>query len=166
MKTRVITLKQFKILRLTSLSAFYQKTAKIFEEIGYKRGIGIANHSLGEMFIEIQQYEKAEKHLLRAENILKEIGDKKMLLGVYVALALLKCKGSIVETRKSRHKELQNEMMKYVEKSLNFAKELDSKPDMASYCYAHGNIYASIGNFKKAEENFKKAIKLYEELIY
>ena len=41
---------------------------------------------------------------------------------------------------------------------------LDSKPDMASCYFAHGNIYTSIGDFEKAEANFKKAIKILEEL--
>ena len=143
---------------------FYQKAIKIFEEIGYKRGIGMANHYIGKIFLEITQYDKAARYLLKSENILKEIGDKKTLFGVYTALAMLKCKRSLVETEKSQYGELQKEVLEYVDRSLNFVKELGSRPDMASCCFAHGNIYASIGNFKKAEENFKKAIKIYEEL--
>lgn len=143
---------------------FYQKAMKIYEEIGYKRGIGIANHNLGKIFLEITQYDKAARYLLKSENILKEIGGKKTLFGVYTALAMLKCKKSLVETEKSQSKELQKEVLEYIDEALNFVKELGSKPDMANCYFAHGNIYASIGNFKKAGKNFKKAIKIYEEL--
>jgi tetratricopeptide (TPR) repeat protein len=114
--------------------------------------------------LEITQYGKAEKYLLKSENILKEIGDRKTLFEVYAALVMLKCKRSLGKTKKSQHGELQKEVLEYVDRSLNFVKELGSRPDMASCCFAHGNIYASIGNFKKAEKNFKKAIKIYEEL--
>ncbi len=143
---------------------FYQKAVKLFEEIGYKRGIGVAKHYLGRIFLEIGQYNKATQQLLKSENIFNEIGDKKSLFGVYTALALLKCKKSSARIQKSQPGELPKDVQEYINKALNFATELGSKLDMASCHFTNGRIYASIGDFQKAKENFEDAIKIYEEM--
>lgn len=143
---------------------FYQKAIKLFEEIGYKRGIGMINHNLGTIFLEITQYKKAAHYLLKSENILKKIGDRKTLLGVYLALAMLKCKRSIKETGKAQRGKLHKEALGFVDRASNIVKELGSKSDMASCYFTHGQIYTSMGDFEKADEKFNKTIKIYEEL--
>ncbi|TES94234.1 MAG: tetratricopeptide repeat protein [Candidatus Cloacimonadota bacterium] len=136
----------------------YQKSLTIFEGISDKQKMGISNSSLGSLFLEIGELSKAKKYLLKSEEIAKELGDKYNLISVYTSLARLKNAG--VKPTGSPDKDA----LSYADLAFKLAREIDSKSKTASCNFTYGGIYAAAEDFKKAEEYFKKAIKIFEEL--
>jgi len=141
----------------------YQKYLRVSEEIGEKQGIGRANGFLGQIFLELDELAKAEKFLFEAEKVLNEIGDRDTLSGVYIGLAATKSKKVLVSSQELQTKELVKEPLWYADKALKIAFEMNSISKKGECYFVYGKIYTSVNDFKMAEENFQKAIEIFEK---
>lgn len=142
----------------------YQKFLEISEEIGYKRGVGIANCNLGGLLLETNGLDKAESYLLKSKEILEEIGDKSTLISACALLAELESRRQVLECGAVALERPNKKALGYAKQAVQFAEELGSKPGQASCYFMYGKIYSTTNDFKSAEENFKKAIEMFEVL--
>lgn len=152
---------------------FVQESLKIFQNIGDKHGIGAAHCGLGEMFLKLNELDKAEEHLLISEKLFTDANAKYEFIPLYLNLALLKTAkiqrdieqspAEHLKTDKQR-KALDEDVQKYMQMALEFSKQQGAKFREACCYLVYGKIYASIDDFKNAEENYKKAISMCEEM--
>lgn len=138
----------------------YYTYLKTSQEIGDKRSVGIVSVDLGFLNTETGELDKAAEYLLQAETILKEVGDKSTLIAAYTRLGELKnaetnLKGLSIKVKGA---------LEYVARALELAEELDSQPDRATCYLVYGKLYTTALDFENAEENFKKAIEMFDEL--
>lgn len=134
--------------------AHFQKYLDISEQIGDKVGMSAALGNLAILFLRINKLDKAEEYLLRTERILRELGNKQLLITAYTYLAevqLLK-KGSIKKA------------LEFTDNALSLAEEIGSKPGMAESYHMYNRIYGSMKEYSRAEENLQRAVKLLTEV--
>ncbi len=146
-------------------AALYQKGLTMAEEIGDKRGIGMRNLSLGELFLLAGDLDQATSYLVKSEKILEEIEEKSGLILVYNRIAELKILEEGLRPVETKQKAGPNkDALKYNDRALKLARESGTKLGEARCYCVDGKIYAAASDFKKAEENFKKAIDIFEAL--
>lgn len=126
----------------------------IAEDIKDKRGIGTAAYHLGELYLNNGAMKRASRYLEKAEILLKEIGNKYMLISVYRDLAILKMKSSDKKSKQSY------EALKCNSKALTLAQKMNSRFQLARCYRVHGRIYGCNNNGKSAHFYFKKALKI------
>lgn len=142
--------------------AFFQEAIKAFEETGDKSGTAMAIADLGGLLVETGELGGAKVHLLRAEAILEEVMDRFVQVSLYRKLGDLAMRDMMPEIEERPG--LDKTALKYAELALKIARELMSKLEQADCHYLLGKIYAVAGDFKKADENFVKALKFFEEI--
>ena len=138
----------------TIAQAHFQRYLEISEEIGDKVGISAALGNLAILFLRIDELDKAEEYLLKTEQILKELGNKGLLIVAYVHLAEVQFakKGSLEKA------------LEFAHKGWLIATEIGSKPGKADCYLIYAKIYASMQELPKAEENLQNAIKFYTDI--
>ena len=132
----------------------FQKALEIFEEIGDKTAISAALGNLAIIFLAVGEIDKAEKNLLKTEQILTELGNKELLINTYhyMAQVQLAKKAPIEET------------LKFANQALSLAETIDSDIGRADAYTNYTRIYAMVKDFAKVEENFEKAAKIYRKI--
>ncbi len=132
----------------------FQKALEIFEEIGDKTAISAALGNLAIIFLAAGEIDKAEKNLLKTEQILTELGNKELLINTYhyMAQVQLAKKAPIEET------------LKFANQALSLAETIDSDIGRADAYTNYTRIYAMVKDFAKVEENFEKAAKIYRKI--
>ncbi len=142
--------------------SYLQHSLTVFEEMGDPSGIAMANCDLGGLLVEMGEWDDAQAHLAKAETVLKETSDKFVLISLYrkqAGLALLR-QVSGAGTQRAYDKDA----LQYAEAALVLARELKSRLEEADCCHLLGRVYTVLGEDARAEENFKKALSLFEEM--
>lgn len=130
-----------------------QKKIKMSEESGDLHGAGLAACNLGELYLIMGEPTKAEEYLLKAEGIFKKTIDQPSLIIVSTLIAELRNSQSNSTTA-----------IKYADQAYELARELKAKSELGTCYLTYGKIYTSTPDFKKAEDNFQKAIGIFSEL--
>jgi len=128
------------------------------EEIGYRKGAGIASLNLGTLSLEAGDWAEALRFLLQAEAIMNEVQDKLTVIEVYTLLALVKSKTSGPTSLPDP------EALAYLEKAAALTREIGSKYTLPRIHFVYGMVYAAAGDFPRSEEEFKQAVAMYAEL--
>jgi tetratricopeptide (TPR) repeat protein len=119
--------------------ATYQLSLKISERIGDLWSEAYICSGMGEVYTALQQYEKASTNLFKAEEYLKKIQDKDLLVAVYQQIAANYLKQDQFGLAE-----------RYALKSLTMAQQIKSKTKTA-------NAYRTLSEINEAEGNFKAA---------
>jgi signal transduction histidine kinase len=152
-----------KILYLLSTAYYFSNPDKaldyaeqcldVSEQIGYKKGIGIANNSMGLILSQKGDYLPALVYLEKALKIGLEIGDKKVIAGAYNNM------GMIYSEQGNYHEGLKNYYA-----SLKIKEEMGDKRGIANSYGNIGIIYSSQGNNPEALKNYFASLKIKEEI--
>jgi len=134
-----------------ALSNYLDATA-IFEKIGDKRGLGLAQMGVANVFSTTESHQEAKKYYRKSYQNLINIEEK------YASWSMNNMAISMM------HLNEDDSAMLYFEKSLAIKLKLGDDYG-ASYTYTDiGTLYEKLGQDKKAFENYKKAISLKSTL--
>ncbi len=152
-----------KILYLFSTAYYFSNPDKaqdyakqclaVSEQIGYKKGIGIANNSMGLILYDKGDYLPALEYLKKALKTGLEIGDKKVVAGAYNNI------GSIYAEQGNYPEGLKNYLA-----ALKIKEEIGDKRGIANSNGNIGNIFSSQGNNPEALKYYFASLKIKEEI--
>ncbi|MEW6687292.1 MAG: tetratricopeptide repeat protein, partial [Candidatus Edwardsbacteria bacterium] len=131
----------------------YQKRLKISEEIGDKRGIGIASNNLGIVYHDKGDYDKAVEYYQKYLKISEEIGDKQ---SIGIASGNL----GIVYYDKGDY----DKAVELYQKGLKICEEIGNKRGIGRASNNLGIVYHYKGDYDKAVELYQKYLKICEEI--
>ena len=132
---------------------YFQRSLKVFEEIGDKHGISGISNNMGMIWNSQGENSKALGYYQSSLKSYKEIGDTKGSAGVINNI------GSIYEQQKDFPKALE-----YYQRSLKVYEEIDNKSGSSSAIGNIGIIYYQQGNYPKALEYHQRSLKLKQEI--
>ncbi|MEP7171607.1 MAG: tetratricopeptide repeat protein, partial [Bacteroidota bacterium] len=132
---------------------YAEQCLAVSEQIGYKKGIGIANNSMGLILSDKGDYLPAFEYLKKALKIGLEIGDKKVIAGAYNNI------GMIYSMQGNYPESLKNYLA-----ALKIKEEIGDKRGIANSYGNIGNIYSSQGNNPEALKNYFASLKIKEEI--
>jgi signal transduction histidine kinase len=125
---------------------------RIYQEVGYKRGIAMAYNNLGNIYNRLGNYPEALKNYFAALKIQEEIGDKPNIAGSYDNI------GAVYMDQGNSAEALKNYFT-----ALKIYEELDDKRGKAENLNNIGSIYDDQSNSAEALKNYFTALKLDEE---
>jgi signal transduction histidine kinase len=128
---------------------------RIYQEVGYKRGIAMAYNNLGNIYNRLGNYPEALKNYFAALKIQEEIGDRPNIAGSYDNI------GAVYMDQGNSDEALKNYFT-----ALKIYEELDDKRGKAENLNNIGSIYEDQGNPAGALNIFFAALKLDEEFGY
>jgi tetratricopeptide (TPR) repeat protein len=130
-----------------------EKHIAISREVEDQLGEGLACSDLGAVYLQIGEFEHAEGNLSKARKLLEEIGNKGNLIDLYNNLSELnmKFKGSCEAAEE------------FASNALELSEELENRSGIAQSLVSLARIEAKEQK-GKAEERYRKAIEIYEEL--
>ena len=132
---------------------YHEKSLKIRQEIGDKKGIGDCYSNIGIIYKIQGNYEKALECYEKTKKIDKEIGNKS---GMGISYNNI---GNIYTEQGNYEMALE-----YYEKSLKIRQEIGDKKGIGD-CYSNiGIIYKIQGNYEKALEYHEKNLKIKQEI--
>jgi tetratricopeptide (TPR) repeat protein len=111
------------------------------------------------VYLKMDQFDKADENLTRAERILSGTGDKITLIDVYSCLAEAK-QGIATKTENTPD----SDALAYADKAMQYAEELKLKQNIATCHYVYAKLYTAVDDFKTAEKHFENAIRLFKEM--
>jgi tetratricopeptide (TPR) repeat protein len=132
---------------------FYQKSLKLRENAGDKKGIAAVLGNIGNVYNDMEDFDNAIKYQILSLEIDLEIGNKS---GV----------GSSYNNVANAYKKMgrQEEAKEYYLKSLAIKEELGDKQGIANTINNLGDIEEIAGNFPRALEYYQKSYALEKEL--
>jgi len=136
---------------------------QLAEETGYKKGVALALYSLGILYKNQGNFDKAIEHQLVALKINKELEqlpDEKLARAGKDGVAQNYNAMGIVFSRKGDF----GKSIEYYLKALKIMEELNDKRSIVGAFSNIGSTYAFQGNFEKALEYFQQSLKTVEEL--
>ncbi len=132
---------------------YAEQCLAVSEQIGYKKGIGIANNSMGLILFDKGDYLPALVYLKKALKTGLEIGDKKVVAGAYNNI------GSIYAEQGNYPEGLKNYLA-----ALKIKEEIGDKRGIANSNGNIGNIFSSQGNNTEALKYYFASLKIKEEI--
>ena len=117
----------------------FETALKIWKEIGYQRGEGILYNSLSEFFSKQKKYEQAIEYLLKGEQLLQQVDDKRSLQRSYLKIAenyLL-----LNDADQAKH---------YLEMAENINPETTPYEHLQEFNRLNSKLQALSGNYKEA----------------
>ena len=134
---------------------YYQRSIKIFEQEGDKRGLAFNLNHVGNIYADQGQFPKALDYYQRCLKIFEEIGFK---IGVAGSLGNI---GLIYKDQGEYPKALD-----YHERSLKMFEEMGDKRGMAGSLTNIGLIHEIQGSFTLALDFYQRGLKINEEMGY
>ncbi len=116
-----------------------------------KTAIGTAHNILGAIYMNLGQYEKAEKHFLKSIEYREQTGDRKALVGSHNNLGIL-------YDNMLRY----DEVIKHYNIALLIYREIGYREGEAIMTYNMGLLYHAIGEFDKALKHLKESAEIFE----
>ncbi len=132
---------------------YYLRVLEINEKAGNQRGIQLVSNTLGMVFIDLEQYDKAIIYLQKALQISKQLRQKTEIVSVLSNIA-------VAQQETGRHKEA----ITTLEEAISMAKEIN---DLKLLRRCYGLIYDSydkLGNSDKSYAYFELYSALDKEL--
>ena len=132
---------------------FYQRSLKIKEKIGDKKGISATLNNMGQIYENQGDYKQALEYHERSLKIKEEIGDKKGMANSFNRIGF--------------HHENQGDYAKALEYYLlsqKIQEEIGDKRGITWTLINIGNINHNQGNYHKALDYFQRSLKIQEEL--
>lgn len=152
----------------------YNKAGNIFKGLGYKVNFGLVNINLGEVYLEICEYQKSFEVLKIAEKVFLELNNKDELLEVYLLYARLYIivensamvsvyseKIKLLKNKNSNREKLLIDFVKTLEKIL-----LEKSIDNTALIELMNNLYSSKDKLIASDILFVLAEKLINNEEY
>lgn len=133
---------------------FFTKSLKIDSELEDKKGMSACYANLGTAWLRLDDFDKAISYFMNSLKIDEEIGDKDGIALVLGDMADLKIKQKDYVAA-----------IGFAERSLNIGKELGALPILHFSYEKLACAYDSLGNYKKAYENYKKYKQINDSLF-
>ncbi len=131
----------------------YNKSLKIFEEMGNKSGIATTTMNIGIIYSNREEKEKALDHYTKSLKLFEEINNKS---GAGAALINI---GTIYFGNKNYEM-----AMDYFTKSLKVKEAVGHKKGIATALANIGEVYSAQGNTSKAMEYYQRGLAIYIEI--
>ncbi|NTW33561.1 MAG: tetratricopeptide repeat protein, partial [Bacteroidetes bacterium] len=132
---------------------YYQKSLRLNEKLGNKKGISECYNSIGAVLDEQGNLSQSLNYYEKSLKINQELGNKKQISGSYNNI------GVIYNELKAYSK-----AMEYFLKSLQIYEELGDKKGISINYNNLGNIYKEQFLYTKALEYYQKSLNIYKEL--
>ncbi len=130
---------------------YFQKSLKIFESLGNKKGIASSYNSIGLVHLQQSNNKEALIYLKKSFAIYEEMGNKNKLVAGYLNLGNIYSKtGSYTEA------------ISFYKKSLALSKEIDHEYGVPYALTNLGQIYAEQGNIALALDHYNQGL-LYKQ---
>lgn len=126
---------------------------KLANELGIKSITPKIMRNAGRALSLMNMKDRAERMLIEAEKVCLELGKKDELLGIYNDLSALYFEGGRYSEAKEK-----------IESAMEIAENRDDYEAINSFSIA-AEVYTKLGEFEKAEKNYKKAETLLRELV-
>ncbi|MFT6334489.1 MAG: class 3 adenylate cyclase/tetratricopeptide (TPR) repeat protein [Halioglobus sp.] len=133
--------------------AYYQRSLKIKEEIGDKKGIASLLIGIGNTYFNQGNYPQALDYYKRGLKINEELGNKH---GISQSLQAI---GNIYNTQSNYPKALDN-----YQRSLEIQEELGGKQGISQSLLTIGLVYRAQGNYPRALAYYLRSLKIKEEI--
>ncbi|MEX2739329.1 MAG: tetratricopeptide repeat protein, partial [Candidatus Wukongarchaeota archaeon] len=131
----------------------YQKSLKIFEEIGDRAGEGTTLNNVGLVYRALGRYQEALEHYQKSLKIREELGD---IAGKGVTLSNI---GSVY-----RHWGRYQEALEYHQKSLKISEEIGDRAGEGTTLNNIGLVYRALGRYQEALEYHQKSLRIRQEI--
>jgi adenylate cyclase len=132
---------------------YFQRSLKIYEEIGDKKGIAGIIGNIGIIYKNQGDYPKALEYYQRSLKINEEIGNKQSMAATIGNI------GNIYSDQGDNTKALE-----YYQRSLKVNEEIGDKKGIAGIIGNIGNIYQDQDENPKALEYYQRSLKINEEI--
>jgi tetratricopeptide (TPR) repeat protein/CHAT domain-containing protein len=132
---------------------FYHQSLEIFEELNDRAGIATTLTMIGDVYLEMSQYEKASEYYFHSLRIREELGSR-------LDIAALLQQIATIHDKQGAHEKA----LEYSERSLNIREELVDRAGIATSLHRIAMIQESLGNVGKALEYYNRSLKISEEL--
>ena len=132
---------------------YYLSASKIFEETGFKKGVGGSYNNIGNIYKHLAQYSKALDYYFKSLKVYEEIGNKP-------GVGMCNMNVGIVYAEKRNYAEALN----YFFKALKIKEELGDKESVAHSYSNIAEVYGNQYNYAKATEYHLKGLKIRKEL--
>jgi len=131
---------------------YFQRSSKIFEEIGDKNARAGTIGNIGTIYAAQGDYTKTLDYFQRCLKIFEEMGDKKSSSVTIGNIGLIYADQG--ESAKA---------LDYYQRSLKIFEEIGDKKESARIIMSIGNIYGTQGDYPKALDNYQRSLKIFEE---
>ncbi|MFT6814938.1 MAG: adenylate cyclase [Sphingobacteriales bacterium] len=132
---------------------YYQRSLKIFKEIGGKKGISNTLMNIGSVYQDQNNYLKALVYFQRSLKINEEVRDNMMIANALHNI------GSSYQAQNNYPKALD-----YFQRSLKIFKEIGYKKGVSTSLVNIGSIYKYKSNYPKALDYYQRGLKIREEI--
>ncbi|HBX51318.1 MAG: hypothetical protein A2275_04630 [Bacteroidetes bacterium RIFOXYA12_FULL_35_11] len=132
----------------------FRLSLKIHEGLGDKKGMSNCYNNIGNVFSDQGKFALSNENYLKSLKISEELGDKKEIAGVLSNIAGL-----------NHSLKNYNSSIKYAEMGLKIAKEAGVLEQQKTAYEYLSSSYDSLGNYKKAYENYKLLKQIYDSLF-
>ncbi len=133
---------------------YFGFTTKIYKTLDHKSGIAYSIGNIGLAYSRLKNYDQAEKNLLKAIKLLKELGDMYPVASYQIGLArIYKTEGKIKTA------------IDYAQRSYNLSVKYGLTQQLRDACEELSDLYRLTGNYKKAFEYQIKYISYRDSII-
>ncbi len=134
---------------------YAKQTLVLSEKIGFKKGLGNAFNSMGQVYLNKGDYLSALAYFKKSLKIMEVIGDKKGIAGSYNNIGIV-------------YDNLGNypDALQYYFAALKLREEIGDKKGIASSYNNIGGVYFDHGNYPAALKNYFASLKIHDELGY
>jgi len=132
---------------------YYQRSLKIEEEIGNKKGIANGLNNIGAIHEAQGDYPKALEHYLNCLQVCEETGDQRQLASVSSNI------GGVYEAQGDYSKALE-----YFKSSLIIFKKLEDKGGIAYNIDNVGRIYYAQGKYHQALDYYQNSLQIFRDV--
>ena len=130
----------------------YLKNIELASQANDLEMMELGYHNLGNLFIELGNYAKAEEYLLKALEINNDRGEYSCHSSIYSSLGL--CKAATTNN---------NDELTFYKESLRYAQENDNEKDVVFALSDMGQYYYNIDDYPKAKQAYHNAILLEQK---
>jgi adenylate cyclase len=130
---------------------YCQRSLKIFEELGDKKGIATLINGIGILYNDQGDYTKALDYYQRSLKIYQDIEDKGGSASVTNNIGLI-----------YSYQEDYPKALNYFQRSLKIFQEFGEKKGSATCIVNIGNIYVDQGDYSKALDYFQRSLNIFE----
>jgi signal transduction histidine kinase len=134
---------------LKKAADYHLKALTLFEEVKNKRGQSFCLNSLGNDYLDLKQYDAAEKYFFQSEKLKEELGDKRGVITTWMSLGVV--------YQQTNREDL---AMIYFNKALNRARELKLSLEESRLLFNIGSLLKQTKKNEEASKNFAAALVL------